>query len=79
MVMTDSEKIDYLSGQLSGLRAVVYSLIETHPSPLRLQAVFERKLQVVLAASIPTRVTEVYLDGMHAETDSVLSQLAKGL
>jgi len=31
--MTDQEKIDFVAGQVSGLRILVRALIEVHPAP----------------------------------------------
>jgi len=65
--MTDQEKIDFVAGQVSGLKILVRALIEVHPAPELLKEVLVRKYQTALASTIPTPVTEAFLAGMRAE------------
>ena len=77
--MTDREKLNYLAGQVSGLKILLHALIEVHPAPELLQEVLVRKYQVALAATIPMPVTEAFLAGLQAEAGFVMSPLAKGI
>lgn len=77
--MTDREKLDYLAGQLAGLRVLVHALLETHRAPLPLREVLGHKYQTALAATIPTLATEAYLAGMQEEAGFLVDPSARGI
>lgn len=73
--MTDSEKIDFLAGQVQALAHFVVVLINTHHDRALLKEDFAIAKQVGLAKIEWLPVSDRYLDGMHEMNE----QIARGI
>jgi hypothetical protein len=69
--MTDAETIQFLAGEVNGLRACIFALFKTHPNRRELAQEFERLIEVQLAMVNPTPVSEHYLDGQGQTVDEL--------
>jgi hypothetical protein len=69
--MTPEEKLNFLAGQVAAMNAFLSAVVATHPNAQQLLAEFDMRAQVALAATIPTSVSEAYLDGFRAQADSL--------
>lgn len=69
--MTIDDKMNYMAGELVAITAFLRALASTHPDRSQLAEEFEQRVQMALAATMPTTVTETYLDGLHARADSL--------
>lgn len=73
--MNDSQKINYLAGQVAALEAFAISIISTHPAIAQLRADFTRLNAVQGATSMNKSVTEEYLDGRAAVADGLQNHM----
>ena len=62
--MSDSEKIDFIGGQVKALTHFIVVLINTHPDPVSLQKLYTVVKQVGLAKIEADLVDDEYLEGM---------------
>lgn len=79
--MTDSERIDFLIGQVAALKAFSISLIIREPDPRALLQLFDRGSEHTIAKTLPTKASEAMLQGMedirHALTHVLSSEAEK--
>ena len=61
--MTDADRLHFLAGEVNGLRAAIFALIDTHRYPAALLADLERLGEVAKSTASPLPVTEAYLEG----------------
>lgn len=71
MSMTTDEKINFLAGNVCALNTFLSAVVATHPNVEQLLAEFDMRFQVALAATIGANVSEAYVDGLHAQADSL--------
>lgn len=80
--MIESDKLEFLSGEVNGLRTVLMSLMSTHPDPRALVQELDRLTVQQTAVSNPMPVTEQYIRGETQTTDAfrarILELLARG-
>jgi len=78
----DNDKFELLSGEVSGLRAVVMALLNTHPDPRALIREIDRLAELQAATANPMPVTEPFIRGQTQATDTfrarILEILARG-
>ena len=79
--MTDKDRIDYLGGQVAALEAFALAVINSHPDIQLLNNEITRLNVVQESNSLPTQVSEAYLDGqaaiagdIQAHVDAVLKK-----
>lgn len=81
--MDQTQKLDYLAGQVNGLTAFVSALIDSHHDLPKLIAEYERTTEAQISMCLPLAVSEEFLQGQNqtrADIDSLLvAALAKGL
>ena len=61
--MTDSEKANFLAGEIDGLIAVVTALIESHPNMAALEATYATVRKQQAAATISATVSNAFMLG----------------
>ncbi len=80
--MIDNDKFELLTGDVSGLRAVVMALVNSHPDPRALIREIDRLAELQAATANPMPVTEPYIQGQTQTTDAfrarILEILARG-
>lgn len=69
--MTTDEKLSHLAGEIVAVTAFLRAIAATHPNRMQLAEEFELRVQMALAATIPTNVSQTYLDGLQAGVDSL--------
>ena len=62
--MTESEKIQFLGGQVHALIGFALAIIHTHPAPVRLPRHLDFVGQITLARAEGSLVSDEYLDGV---------------
>ena len=79
--MTDSERIDFLIGQVSVLKALSISLIIRESDPGTLMRLFDRSSEQTIAKTLPTNASEAMIQGIedmqHALAHVLASEAAK--
>jgi hypothetical protein len=80
--MIESDKLEFLSGEVNGLRTVLMALMSSHPEPRALVQELDRLTVQQTAVSNPMPVTEQYIRGETQTTDTfrarILELLARG-
>ena len=61
--MTEEDRIDFVTGQVHALKAVMLALIEVYPQPAHLRRILESCDQVSQARSEADFVSESFLEG----------------
>ena len=61
--MTDSEKIDFLGGQVNALLAFASAVIQTHPDTAALGAAYAKSVELQATSSLNVAVSEPFLKG----------------
>jgi hypothetical protein len=78
----DSDKFECLAGDVSGLRAIVMALVNSHPDPRALIREIDRLADLQAATANPLPVTEPFIRGQTQTTDTfrgrILEILARG-
>jgi hypothetical protein len=74
--METGEKIDFLAGEVSALRAFALAVINSHPNLRLLRDEFERLSELQIGLSVPSTVTEQYLDGQRQAADVLRAHIA---
>lgn len=69
--MRNEEKLNFLAGQVATQTCFLRALAATHPHIEQLLAEFDMRFQVALASTIGANVSEAYVDGLHAQADSL--------
>lgn len=81
--MDQSQKLNYLAGQVNGLTAFISALIRSHPDLPKLIAEYERTSEAQTSMSLPLAVSEEFLHGQNqiqADISALLdAALSKGL
>jgi hypothetical protein len=80
--VTESEKIEFLGGQVHALMGFAIAVITSHPTPAVLALHVDRMAEINLANAESTAVVETYIDGvldvkdrLKSATEMVLGQL----
>ncbi len=80
--MSDSDKLEFLAGEMNGLRVVLMALLNNHPDPRALVQELDRLADLQRAISNPEPVTEKFIEGQSRATDDfrarILEILARG-
>jgi hypothetical protein len=78
----DSDKFEFLSGDVSGLRTVIMALVNSHPDPRALIREVDRLAEMQAAIANPMPVTEPFIRGQTQTTDTfrvrILEILTRG-
>jgi hypothetical protein len=61
--MTDSEKINFLGGQVNALLAFTSAVIKAHHDAARLEAAFAESRDLQEAITLPTNASEAFIKG----------------
>lgn len=80
--MTPEEKLNYLAGEVNGLRSVIVALINLHPDPRALLVECDRLGEIATALATPLPVSERFLEGQRQTIDELRKPLldrAKGV
>jgi len=81
--MSESDKLEFLTGEVSGLRTVLMALLSTHPDPRALVQELDRLAALQSASSNPMPVSEPYMQGQIQASDAfrtrILEILARGV
>lgn len=81
--MIDSNKLEFLTGEVHGLRTVLMAVLSTHPDPRALVQELDRLAALQSATSNPAPVTEQYMQGQIQTSDAfrarVLEILSRGV
>lgn len=62
--MKDTERTDFLIGQVSVLKAAIIALVIKHPEPEDLLKIFERGSEHTISNLLPTVASEAMLEGV---------------
>jgi hypothetical protein len=68
---TDSEKINYLAGEISAFRAFALALINSHPDVQHLADEFLRLSEAAIGISGGTPVSEQYVEAQRKTIDEL--------
>ena len=81
--MIESDKLEFLAGEVNGLRVVLMALINAHPDPRALVQELDRLADAQKAISNPEPVTERFIEGQSQATDAfrarILEILVRGV
>jgi len=77
--MTDSEKIDYLAGQLDAMLVAISALFKTHPDLQELDKKLSANTELQVTTSLGRTVTEQYLRGQSKGHERIRSLLEAAL
>ncbi|MDB5989484.1 MAG: hypothetical protein JWQ10_887 [Herbaspirillum sp.] len=78
--MSNEEKLDYLIGQVTVLKAFCIASIVAHPDPSKLAKHFDRAKEITIAKTLSTNASEETLAGIEnisADLSKVCSLEAK--
>ena len=64
-------KADFAGGQINAHLCLLRALIEAHPQRDQLREDFELRSQVALAATVPSSISEDYIQGFQQEATSL--------
>jgi hypothetical protein len=64
-------KADFAAGQINAHLCLLRAMIEAHPKRDQLREAFEMRSQVALAATVPSTVSEDYMQGFQHEVRSL--------
>lgn len=73
--MTNEEKLNYLAGEVNGLRSVIVALIRLHPDPQALLAECDHLGEIAMALATPLPVSERFLEGQRQTIDELRKPL----
>jgi hypothetical protein len=73
--VNDTQKINFLGGQVAALEAFVVASINSHPNVALLHQEFSRIKVAQESSSLPTSVTEEYLEGQSATANDIQRHL----
>lgn len=73
--MTNEEKLNYLAGEVNGMRSVIVALIRLHPNPKELLAECDRLGEIATALATPLPVSERFLEGQRQTIDELRKPL----
>jgi hypothetical protein len=68
-------KAEFAGGQINAHLCLLRALIEAHPHRDQLREDFELRCQVALAATVPSTVSEDYIQGFQHEVTSLWAGL----
>jgi len=68
-------KSDFAGGQINAHLCLLRALIESHPQRDRLREDFELRSQVALASTVPSNISEDYIQGFQQEVTSLWAGL----
>lgn len=75
--MSDTDRIDFLQGQIQVLLAFSFAMIETHPDRRQLLVYLNQNLEGTLAKISGTAVPEPLVDGIQDMKDRLLEYAIK--
>lgn len=61
--MTETERLDYVIGQMAVLEAFCFALVSTHPNRPALREHFAQLAEYPIAKLLPTQASEAMLEG----------------
>jgi hypothetical protein len=73
--MSESDRLELLSGEVNGLRTVLMALISSHPGPRALVQELDRLTEQQTAMSNPMPVAEEYIRGQTQTTDAFRARI----
>ena len=73
--MNDSDKLEFLSGEVNGLRTVLMALMSSHPDPRALVQELDRLTEQQAASSNPMPVTEQFIRTQTETTDAFRARI----
>jgi hypothetical protein len=73
--MNDTEKLQYLAGELNALRLVLTAIANTHPDPMRLWHEIDRLAELPIGSSAQLPVTDLYLRGYSDSVDNFRARM----
>jgi hypothetical protein len=71
----DSDRFEFLTGDVSGLRAVIMALVNSHPDPRALIREIDRLAELQAASANPMPVTEPFIRGQTQTTDTFRARI----
>jgi hypothetical protein len=81
--MIESDKLEFLSGEVRGLSTVLMAILSTHPDPRALVRELDRLAALQTALSNPMPVTEQFMQGQLQTSDAfrarILEILSRGV
>lgn len=81
--MIESEKLEFLAGEVRGLGTVLMAILSTHPDPRALVRELDRLAALQTALSNPMPVTEQFMQGQIQTSDAfrarILEILSRGV
>jgi hypothetical protein len=81
--MIESDKLEFLSGEVRGLGTVLMAILSTHPDPRALVRELDRLAALQTALSNPMPVTEQFMQGQLQTSDAfrarILEILSRGV
>jgi hypothetical protein len=81
--MIESDKLEFLSGEVRGLGTVLMAILSTHPDPRALVRELDRLAALQTALSNPMPVTEQFMQGQIQTSDAfrarILEILSRGV
>jgi hypothetical protein len=81
--MIESDKLEFLSGEVRGLGTVLMAILSTHPDPRALVRELDRLAALQTALSNPMPVTEQFMQGQTQTSDAfrarILEILSRGV
>lgn len=81
--MIESDKLEFLSGEVRGLSTVLMAIVSTHPDPRALVRELDRLAGLQTALANPVPVTEQFMQGQLQTSDAfrarILEILSRGV
>jgi hypothetical protein len=77
LMLTEEERLDFVAGQVNGLKAIMLAIVNTNPAPRSFVVHVDGAIQAALAKSESIAVSDVFLQGQADVTDAASAILAK--
>lgn len=75
--MSDTDRIEFLEGQIQVLTAFAFAMIETHPDRRQLESLLTQFVEGTLAKISGTTAAEPLVDGIHDMKARLLDYASK--
>ena len=73
--MNNEQRLDYVIGQVTSLKAFCISVIVAHPNPAELLKHFARASETTIAKMLPTPASEAMVEGIESINRDLLRVL----
>ncbi len=73
--MDSEQRLDYVIGQVTALKAFCISAIVSHPNPTELLTHFSRASEITTAKTLPTKASEAMIEGIESINRDLLRVL----